>query len=165
MLTLSTDGSNVIKWSVNAAFKVHKDFKGHTDAAMTVGKGAAMSISCKQKVNSGSSTKAELIRSDDIIGQVMWTKCFPQAQGCQVKDNIMFQDNKSTMLLKKNGQESAGKCSRHISAQCFFIANLTDHSEVQILHCPMDVMAGDHMSKPLVGALFTKFCKEIMNLP
>ena len=45
VLTLSCDGSGVIKWHVDASFAVHPDFKSHTGAKMALGKGAIISTS------------------------------------------------------------------------------------------------------------------------
>jgi hypothetical protein len=36
--------------------------------------------------------------------QVIWTWNFLEAQGYSVTDNIVFQDNKSAILLEKNGK-------------------------------------------------------------
>ena len=33
---------------------------------------------------------------------------FMEAQGLEIKHNIIYQDNKSTILLATNGRESAG---------------------------------------------------------
>jgi hypothetical protein len=43
-LTLSADNLRVVKWYVDASFAVHPDFKSHTGAMMTLGKGAMQSI-------------------------------------------------------------------------------------------------------------------------
>jgi hypothetical protein len=50
-LTLKLDGSQQLKWYVDAAFAVHPDFKSHTGGVMTMGKGAVTSISRKQGLN------------------------------------------------------------------------------------------------------------------
>ena len=63
---------------------VHPDMKSHTGAIMTMGQGAIQSVSTKQKVNTKSSTEAELVSNDDIIAKVMWTKLFLDAQGYEV---------------------------------------------------------------------------------
>jgi hypothetical protein len=42
-LTLSADDLRVVKWYVDASFAVHPDFKSHTSAMMTLGKGAKRS--------------------------------------------------------------------------------------------------------------------------
>jgi hypothetical protein len=47
-LTLSADNLRVVKWYVDTSFAVHPDFKSHTGAMMTLGKGAMQSIARKQ---------------------------------------------------------------------------------------------------------------------
>ena len=49
-----------MKWYVDMAFAVHPDMKSHTGAVFTLGKGAIISDSIKQKSNARSSTEAEL---------------------------------------------------------------------------------------------------------
>ena len=63
-----------------------------------LGKGAAYSQSTKQKINACSSTEAELIAIDEVMPQVLWTNYFLHEQGIHVKNTIMYQDNKSTIL-------------------------------------------------------------------
>jgi hypothetical protein len=108
VLTLAADDSmQVVKWYVDASFAVHPDFKSHTGATMTFfGKGAPITMSRKQKLNTRSSTKAELVGVDDAINMIFWTRLFLQEQGYRVEDNMVYQDNKSAILLKKNGKRS-----------------------------------------------------------
>ena len=63
-----------------------------------------MSFSRGQKLNGHSSTEAELIGIDDAIPSMMWGKYFIEAQGYTVEHNILYQDNKSTILLATNGR-------------------------------------------------------------
>ena len=44
-LTLHADKLNILKWHVDTPFAVHADFESHTGLAMTMGKGAMMSMS------------------------------------------------------------------------------------------------------------------------
>ena len=46
-----------------------------------------------------SSTEAELIGIDDALPYIMWGLSFIKAQGYEVTHNILYQDNKSTILL------------------------------------------------------------------
>ena len=99
VLTLSADKLQVIKWYVDASFAVHPDFKSHTGAVMTMGEGAVQTISPKQKLNTRSSTESELVGGDDSITKILWTRLFIEAQGYDVTENVLYQDNKSTILL------------------------------------------------------------------
>ena len=109
MLTLSADDLCCIKWYINAAFAVHPDFKSHTGGNMTFGIGVVQSISQKQKLNMRSSTELELVGADDVAAPILWMKQFMEAQGYEIKKNILYQDNKSAILLEENGRKSSGK--------------------------------------------------------
>src|SRR6056300_1354355 len=79
-LTLSAENLRTIKWYVDASFAVHPDFRSHTGAVMTMGEGGMQVLTKKQKLNSRSSTEAELIGVDDAVTQILWTKLFMDAQ-------------------------------------------------------------------------------------
>ena len=48
------------KWWVDSSYPVHPDMKSHTGMYMTLGKVAMDMASCKQKLNTKSSTEAEV---------------------------------------------------------------------------------------------------------
>ena len=54
---------------------------------------------------------------------IMWCKYFMESQGYTIEYNILYQDNKSTILLSKNGRMSAGKNSNNIKNRFFLITN------------------------------------------
>ncbi|MGC8537318.1 MAG: Ty1/Copia family ribonuclease HI, partial [Rhizomicrobium sp.] len=120
-LILSTEDLHVIKWYVDSAFGVHPELKSHTGAVMTYGGGAAQSISRKQKLNTRSSTEAELVGADDAATMILWTKLFMEAQGHTIEKNILYQDNKSTILLENNGKRSSSKRTRAFNIRYFFL--------------------------------------------
>ena len=105
-LTLRLDGTWKTKWSIDAAYAVHPDMRSHTGMTMKMGKGSITTLSRKQKLNTRSSTEAELVAVDDCMAQVLWTKCFLQAQGYETEANIILQDNTSAIKLEKNGHKS-----------------------------------------------------------
>jgi hypothetical protein len=163
VLTLNTDDSFNITWHLDAAFGVHHDKKSHTGATMSLGDGAIISVSTKQKINTRSSTEAELVSIDDIISKILWTKLFLQEQGWKVNQNMVMRDNLSSMKLETNGKASSGKRTRHFDIKYFYITDLIERKEVAIQYCPTDDMIADYMTKPLSGAKFHKFRKLIMN--
>jgi len=65
--------------------------------------------SSKQKLNTKSSTEAELVDIDDAMGQVLWSRHFLAAQGYPDPTMTMYQDNKSTILLAENARSSSSK--------------------------------------------------------
>jgi hypothetical protein len=165
VLTLRADGSGVMKWYTDASFAVHPDYRSHTGAIMTMGEGAVSSVSRKQGMNTRSSTEAEVVAADEVVGSMIWTKLFLEAQGYPVKGNILYQDNRSAMLLEEKGRQSAGKRSRHLNIRLFFVKDQRDKGNIEIQYCPTDHMIGDYMTKPLHGKKFEKFRQAIMNLP
>jgi hypothetical protein len=83
ILTLSAGNLCCIKWYVDASFAVHPGFKSYTGAttmSFEDGKGTVQSVSRKQKLNTKSSTEAELVGINDISVMILLTKLFLEAQ-------------------------------------------------------------------------------------
>jgi hypothetical protein len=155
---MSADDTNTIKWHVDASFAaVHMDMKSHTGATLLLGSGTITSISTKQKINTRSSTKAELVGIDDVVSKVLWTKLFLEAQNFHVDTNIVYRDNTSSMKLKENGKASSGKRTRHFNIKYFYITDLIERNHIKIEYCPTEEMIADFMTKPLVGVKFERF--------
>jgi len=87
---------------VYAAFAVHPDFKSHTGGILTMGCGAIVSYSRKQKLNTRSSTESELVVADDIAGPMLWTANFFKAQGYDFNSTLL-QYNQSAIKQKQMG--------------------------------------------------------------
>ena len=163
---LQAEAHQEVPYSIETArvIAVHKDMKSHTGATMTLGSGTICSISTKQKVNTRSSTEAKLVGFDDVVSKILWSKLFIEAQGFEVKANIVYRDNTSSMRLEENGKASSGKRTRHFHIKFFYITDLINRNEIQIKYCPTEDMIADYMTKPLVGVKFEHFRKLIMNL-
>lgn len=149
ILTLESDKSGTIHWFVDAAFAFHHDMKGHTGGMLSLGKGAIYSTSQKQKLNTKSSTESELVGVDDLMPQILWTRLFLQAQGFCVTNNIVYQDNQSSIKLENNGRGSSGKHSRHINICYFFVTDRVAQGDLSIKYCPTDMLIADFYTKPL----------------
>jgi hypothetical protein len=129
---------------------------------MTYGGGAIQSMSRKQKLNTRSSTEAELVGADDAATMILWTKLFMEAQGYDIVKNILYQDNKSAILLETNGKRSSSKRTRALNIRYFFLADQVAKENLVIEYLSTTEMWGDYMSKPLQGKLFQKFRDAIM---
>jgi hypothetical protein len=114
MLTLRADDLSSIRTWVDASHAVHPDMKSHTGGVMSMVTGVLAYKSSKQKLNTKSSTEAELVGASDYIPSTIWSKRFLEAQGHVITNNIFEQDNESAIQLEKNGRASVGKQSRHI---------------------------------------------------
>jgi hypothetical protein len=163
-LTLEGDDAHVVKWWVDASFGVHADMKSHTGGTMSLGKGSVYSASIRQKLNTKSSTEAELVGVDDIMSLILWTRYFLCAQGYNVKENKVFQDNHSAILLEKNGHRSSSRRTLHINIRYFFVTDRIQSKELSVEYCPTGDMLADMFTKPLQGSAFRKFRAAVLNL-
>ena len=83
------------------------------------------------------------------------TKRFIENQGFKINLNIIYQENERRLKLAKNGKESRGKRTVHLSITYFYITSLISRKEVEVKYCPTDKMIGDnYMSKPVLGTKF-----------
>ena len=96
--------------------------------------------------------------------QVLWTRDFLEAQGYDVQESVIYQDNQSTMLLAINGTASSSRRTRHVNIRYFFVADRVASGEVKIELCPTAQMLGDYFAKPLQGSLFRTMQNMIMNV-
>ena len=100
-----------------------------------------------------------------MIGPILWTCYFIEAQDYPIKENILNQDNQSTIKLATNGPKSAGKRSRHLDIRFYFLYEMVSKGLVTVKYCSMDEMDSDYHSKLLQGFKFHKFRCRIMGMP
>ena len=103
-LVLGAKNDGLLMWYVNASFAVHPNMWGHTGGGLTMGRGFPNSVSTKQKLNTRSSTESELVGVDDMMPIILWTHYFLLSQGYGVVENLLLQDNRSSILLERNGR-------------------------------------------------------------
>src|SRR5210317_809384 len=163
-LTLCADNAMIIKWFVDVSYAVLKDMKSHIGGCLTLGKCFPIATSLKQKLNTKSSTESELVGTDDMMGGIIWTNYFLKAQGYDFTETIVYPDNRSAILLEKNGKASSGKLTKHINIRYFFIKDRIDNGEIKVEYCPTDEMTADFFTKPLQGKKFIQFRKKIMGI-
>ena len=173
-LTIGWDKTGHLYWYVDAAFAVHNDMKSHTGALMTCGVGAVLSTSLKQKLNTKSSTEAELVAVDDALPFNIWCLYFLREQGYHAAGgkekavkylghtNVLYQDNTSSIKLETNGKLSSTKRTRHIAIRYFMITDRVKQKEITIEYCPTDNMLADYLSKPQQGSLFRRMRNAVM---
>jgi hypothetical protein len=118
-LVVGMDGSNKIRWWVNASFGTRYGMRSQTGGTMSLGYGSLYSVSRKQKLNTTSSTEAELVGVHEVMSQIVWMRYFMLAQGIEISRNTLYQDNQSAILLEKNGISSSSRSTRHINIRYF----------------------------------------------
>ena len=137
-------------------------------------------MSTKQKLNTKSSTEAELVGVDDALPLNIWSHYFLKWQGYHSmglnpktqtesvgvlgEQNILYQDNTSSIKLEKNGKASSTKRTRHINIRYFTITDRVKKGEITIEYCPTGDMIADYFTKPLQGILFKRLRNLVMGV-
>ena len=147
---------------VDASYGVHPDMKSHTGCVIGIGRGPVYSKSTGQKLNTKSSTKAELVALSDSTSQIIWTRNFLEEQGFKMGPATVYQDNMSTIALVKNGKSNSDR-TRHIAIRFFFISDRITSKEINVEYMPTGEMLADILTKPLQGALFVKLRDKLLN--
>ena len=109
-------------------------------------------------------TELEIVAVDDFMPHVLWTNKFMAAQGYASENTIVYQDNASVILLKKNGKESSSKRTQHFNVRYYFIMDCIGHGEMNIEHCPTTMMVADFYTKPLQGSDFERYRNFILGI-
>jgi len=161
---IGANNLHMMKTWVDAVYAIHHDMKSHTGGVMRFGTGFLNAKSTKLKLNTKSSTEAELVGANDYIPWTIWVKRFMKYQGYDIKSSIFYQDNESAIKLEENGRKSCGEKSRRIDIRYYFIKDVLKHEDIKIEHCRTDLMIADVFTKPLQGNLFRKFRNFIMGI-
>jgi hypothetical protein len=151
----------VLAW-IDASFGVHADFKSHTGTVIGFGRGPVYCKSTTQKLNTKSSTEAELVGLSDSTPQVIWTRNFLIGQGYDIGPATVFQDNQSTIALVKNGKSNSER-TRHIALRFFFVSDRVSGGEIKLQYLATGQMLADILTKPLSGHLFKYLRAELLN--
>ncbi len=142
---LGADDLKKLRTWVDASYAVQPDMRSHTGGVMSFGTGGFICKSSKQKLNTKSSTEAEVVGASDYIPHTLWMQLFLAEQGYTLEESILEQDNESAMRLEKNGRMSAGQKSRHIDVRYFWIKDRTEANRIVIRHCPTLEMLADFL--------------------
>ncbi|KAA8494428.1 Copia protein [Porphyridium purpureum] len=140
---------------VDAAFGVHSDMHSHTGCVVSLGRGAVYAKSSRQKLVTKSSTEAELVGVSDMMGQSIWIAALLTELDVDVKRKVLYQDNEATMALIRNGRPNSFR-TRHIALRYFFTSDRISRGELDLKHCPTELMWADVLTKPVQGKLFQK---------
>jgi hypothetical protein len=162
-LTLEFDKNvNVVAY-VDASYGVHADRRSHTGSTISLGKGSAYAKSSSQKINTKSSTEAELIGLSDSASQVIWSRNFLAAQGYEMGPAKIWQDNMSTIAMIKNGRPNSDR-TRHIDIRYFWLTDRVAIGEIVIDYKPTADMIADILTKPITDAtVFTRLRQLLLN--
>jgi hypothetical protein len=164
-LNLSADNLTNIQWWVDVSHAIHNNCRGYTGAMMSMGKGAVISFSNKQKINTKSSSKSKLVSPNHTLSSILHARYFIEAQGYSIEQNILFQDNQSTMQLEFHGSFSSSKQTKHIKCRYYFICDKIADNNLEVMYCPTEIMWANFLTKPKQGAPFCLNRSHLMNIP
>ena len=101
--TLGADNLCKLRTWVDASYAVHPDMRSHTGGIMSFGLGGLIAKSTKHKLNSKSSTEAELIGASDYLPNVIWVKLLMEAQGYRIHEIFLSR----TVRVRSNWKRTA----------------------------------------------------------
>lgn len=119
-MTIECTDMQTITWYIDELYATHHDMKGQSGAILMIGDNTVLTWSNKQKVNTRSLTEAELIAVDNALPTIQWARSFMKDQGYDLS-TVIKEDNKSSILLMKNGRLSSGKCTKHLDIRYFHV--------------------------------------------
>lgn len=108
---------------IDRAHAVHHNMKAHTGMYVTKGKGASMSVLVRYKLNTTSSTETEIVAVGEKLLKCVWDQHFCIKEGGSTNEDVMYQDNKSTILLMNNRIYLSRKERKHIHVRYYFITD------------------------------------------
>ena len=120
-----------------------------------------MSASLKQKINTPSSSEAEIVVVDDFVTMISWITNFLQAQGYDILKNILYQKNQSATPLEQNGLKSFSNRSWHQNIIYIFVSDIIGRGELHVEHCHTSEMIVDFTMKPLQGKKFKELWIQV----
>lgn len=130
---------------INAANAVYPNMRSHTGGTCTFRTGVFSTMSAKQKLNTGSSTESEVIENSDFITKPICYRLFMEAQGYLLVENVVYEDNVSTIKLLINSRKSYRKRSHHIEIQHYFVKDVIDKKKITMRYCPTKLILADFL--------------------
>jgi hypothetical protein len=159
---LSSEDSVKILGYIDVSFASDKDFKSRTGVVISLGRGPCYTDSSRQKLNTKSSTEAELVGASDGSGNIFWLRNFLIQQGYKTEPATIFQDNKSTLAMLERGR-STHKTTRHINIRYFYLKSRVEEGEVVLEYMPTTDMLADLLTKPIQGEQFVRLRDSLLN--
>ena len=160
-MVLEVRGTPTVTAYVDASNGVHPDMKSHTGCFVTLGAGPIYAKSGTQKLNTKSSTEAELVGSDSG-NQIIWTRNFLSALSYNMPPATIYQDNMSTIQLIKNGRSNSEK-TRYVDIKCFFLHDRILHGDICVKYMNTKDMIADVLNKLLQGEPFRVLGDKLLN--
>ena len=89
--------------------------------------------------------EAELIRADDVLSELLWSRYFIELQGFEVDEAVIYQDNLSSILLENNGRLSSVNRKKHIPVIYLLIKDIISMGNLYSIVCMLPVRSRTSM--------------------
>ena len=113
----------------------------------------------KQQVVALSTTEAKLYSLSATLQEVLWTKNFLESLGIKLERNLIYEDNRGTIELIKNGKRDGR--TKHVEVKHHFIGDHVKDGNVEIKYLRTEMQLADFMTKALGKTKFEKFRDEL----
>ena len=87
---MGIDDGGSLHTYVYVSYAVHVDMQSQTGGVMSLGHGTFLQKSRKQKLNTKSSTEAEVVGVADMLPYNIWLRIFLESQGYILTENILY---------------------------------------------------------------------------
>ena len=111
-----------------------------------------------------SSTETKIATGDYIMPAVLWTGYCLDTEGYDVFENIVYQDNRSDILLENNGKASISKRTKHINTGYYFVTYSIEKYELSLEWYPIADTLVYFMKKPTQGTTFKRLQDKLMGI-
>ena len=81
---------------IDASHAIHENMRGHTGGTMSMGRRTLHSKLSKQKLNTRSTTESKVVGVSEYLPYDIWQVNFFRAQGYDIRNNYIYQDNENT---------------------------------------------------------------------
>ena len=113
----------------DASYGTHDDGKSHSGWIFTLGRGAIVSNSTKQKLVVKSSAEGEFVTLSDMISSAAHEKDKLSAMNNDiVPPGLIMEDNEAAIHLAERGKSNSSR-TKHIKIRYFFIKQYLDNDE------------------------------------
>jgi len=139
-----------LQFFIDASHGIHRDGRGHSAIAATLGSSPILTRSVKQKLVALHSTDAEIYAVVEGLTYVIWIRVLLSELQFEFDGPTpIYQDNQSAMLIYQGGGNF--KRSKHLLVKRNFIKDLLDRKIVEFRYLASAEIPTDPLSKPVPG--------------
>jgi hypothetical protein len=152
-VTMKWGGSVTMEAYIDASFGGHVDCRSRSGIMLMMSGSCVGAWSAKQKLNTKSSTEAEIVGLSDGLSHVIWARELLSAQGYVLPPTEVHQDNQGVLSIMSGGRSPKHR-TKHLDIRHFFVRDRVATGDVVLRYCPTREMVADMLTKAVNGELF-----------